>query len=334
MMEFVERILSLYERLVAFFHSDMSALTVPYIFEVLAVIAIILLIFRRWKLAIPFAIAAIFVNIASETFPMHFSHFFQQEKENGDLRIMTFNIHSNDSCFDSCYQDIADVIIKSGSDIVLLNEALESRENSNRFDSLLMSHFLYSTKDSFSSKSNVFYSMVPVTSFQILQTTELNYFPFAKFSINGQEISFLGCHLNSNNYLEDKTRLEVDSIRTRAEAKEYKGAVQVGYSKRRLEVDSICRFLPKNCDLQNLVILGDMNDICGSYTLRTLESLGLKDAWWNKGFGIGCTRDVRFLHFRLDHILVGNNFEIKDVKVPDTGELSDHEPVVVTLRQK
>lgn len=104
-----------------------------------------------------------------------------------------------------------------------------------------------------------------------------------------------------------------------------------GYEHRREEADSLYNYALNNLDTERLVILGDMNDICGSYTLRKIESIGLKDAWWRKGFGIGCTRDVRFLHFRLDHILVGKMFKVKNVYIPETGTLSDHRPLVVTI---
>ena len=82
-----------------------------------------------------------------------------------------------------------------------------------------------------------------------------------------------------------------------------------------------------------VIIVGDLNDWCGSDCLETLMGDDLKDAWWEGGNGFGWTYFGWNLRLRLDHILYSDELELVDVKVVDTDQ-SDHKPLMVRFRLK
>lgn len=104
----------------------------------------------------------------------------------------------------------------------------------------------------------------------------------------------------------------------------YAGEERSDYAKAiRHKMDSCCQAgIP-------VIVCGDMNDVSGSKTLRTLQEGELmKDAWWESGCGFGFTyRGHRFMRFRLDHVLYSSHIESKSIKVVEQ-QFSDHNPIV------
>ena len=84
------------------------------------------------------------------------------------------------------------------------------------------------------------------------------------------------------------------------------------------------------CDVSQtkkpIIVLGDMNDVGGSKTIRLIKSSGLKDAWWEGGFGYGATIH-KPLPYRIDHIFYSNELKLNRVKVVSSEGLSDHDAV-------
>lgn len=140
-------------------------------------------------------------------------------------------------------------------------------------------------------------------------------------SVDGKVVKAVNCHLHSNNFTS-----EVESGEHKFLQK-----LKEGYDERAKEVDDIVDSL-KSCTNAPLIVCGDMNDVSGSYTIRTLrDSLKLKDAWWQGGTGFGFTyHGYGVMRFRLDHILYNKYLELQSVSVPHVG-YSDHWPVVADL---
>lgn len=85
------------------------------------------------------------------------------------------------------------------------------------------------------------------------------------------------------------------------------------------------------------IVMGDMNDVAGSPCMRVLEDAGLKEAWWEGGFGYGATIH-RPLPYRIDHVMYGvprskfqevsGGFKLKGIRKVDAKGLSDHDALV------
>ena len=302
-------------------------LALPLLILILLLTAVVFVCFKRWKWAVGVLVVAFIVNWYGEVYALH--PFGACSSESGErMTVMTFNIHVPGEDFDKRTAGIAELISEENPDVVFLCEIFTPYKHyDEQLDSILKQTFPYSTYEGQTQWGNAFYSKHPIDSVQVLSITIGECLPLASISFNGKSMSLLGCHLSSNNYLDAKTKLEVDDISTRGEAKQYFVTLEKGYRSRRLDMDSLALQLTA-VDKSHLIALGDMNDIGGSYTIRAFEAMGLKDAWWKGGFGLGGTRKVFGFPFRIDHIMYGSGFELKDVKAVESEGLSDHDAVI------
>lgn len=302
-------------------------LALPLLILILLLLAVVLACFKRWKWAVGVLVVAFIVNWYGEVFALH--PLGGCSSETGErLKVMTFNVHGPGEDFDKRIAGIAELIREENPDVVFLCEIFTPYKHyDEQLDSILKRTFPYSTYEGQTQWGNAFYSKHSIESVQVLSITIGKCLPLASISFNGKSMSLLGCHLSSNNYVDAKTKLEVDDISTHGEAKQYFATLEKGYRSRRQDVDSLALQLA-DVDMSRLIALGDMNDIGGSYTIRAFETMGLKDAWWKGGFGLGGTRKVFGFPFRIDHIMYGSGFELKDVKAVESAGLSDHDAVM------
>lgn len=307
-------------------------LLLPLIIAGLVFIAVCAFILGYRKSALCMIIVAVILNLYGESFPMNLYRIIMHSRnlEKG-LTISTFNINSPSEDFDKKYEKIASQVVSTKSDIILLNECQSMSETvTNAFDSLMCKSYLYSTFDGTVYQDNVVYSKYPIDSIELIQVGHGKCFPIVSINFEGYIVKLVCCHMNSNNYVDPQTRLSPEEIRTKEDARQYWRTLNRGNQMRREEVDSICHSIR---DASKLFILGDMNDVCGSFTLRKLESMELKNAWWRGGLGLGGTRSVLFYPFRIDHILYGSDFKLLEVSLTDHG-LSDHKQLTARFKIK
>ncbi|HTB99924.1 MAG TPA: endonuclease/exonuclease/phosphatase family protein [Ferruginibacter sp.] len=96
-----------------------------------------------------------------------------------------------------------------------------------------------------------------------------------------------------------------------------------GFIIRGKQVDLICQHAAK-CPYP-YVFMGDFNDTPSSYAFNQMAS-GMRDAFREKGNGIGNTFNGGFASFQLDYILVSKQFHVFDYQIIHK-EISDHYPV-------
>ena len=119
-------------------------------------------------------------------------------------------------------------------------------------------------------------------------------------------VTIVGCHLSSSR------KDIIGGIRNRA-----------------LEADSIYNALT---DEKNpIIVMGDLNDISGSYTISCIKDVGLSDAWLEGGLGYGTTFHDGLLRLRLDHILYDKSrLKLNKIKVLES-DLSDHNALIANF---
>lgn len=98
-------------------------------------------------------------------------------------------------------------------------------------------------------------------------------------------------------------------------------SIELGYAVRELETDTIYKCL--QAEKHPTIMMGDMNDIGGSYTVRRIKRTGMTDTWWKGGFGYRCTFHKHVFRFRLDYIFYDDCMRQCDITVHDA-DLSDH----------
>jgi endonuclease/exonuclease/phosphatase family metal-dependent hydrolase len=81
-----------------------------------------------------------------------------------------------------------------------------------------------------------------------------------------------------------------------------------------------------------VIVGGDFNDVPSSYTYQRILTPRLRDAWVEKGFGMGTTFTGPLPGLRIDFLLVDTSLTIRKVERFDTG-YSDHRPLWAELGQ-
>lgn len=109
-----------------------------------------------------------------------------------------------------------------------------------------------------------------------------------KSSVTANSDTFVlyGCHFASNNYTADRQYIMPDSIKNRDDLKAYIRDVGLACNQRVREVQVLVDDMSHD---ENVLVMGDFNDVGCSDAVCTLEKAGLKDAWWEGGIGYGAT---------------------------------------------
>ena len=289
----------------------MYCLTLPLIVIVLWFVGTITLCFRKLKMASLLIAACLLLNWYSETIALR--PFFGQG--DGQIKVMTFNVNSPGTDFEKKKSEIIAQIESEDPDFLYLPELGTA---GNDVLERLKEIYPYTNAPLHLRDDGVepFYSKWPIDT--IIGLSD----PHAYHSIyrilvskETETLAIYCCHLSSN--LLDFSPNKWD-------------ALQKGYEERAKEADILHDALAR--EPYPAIVMGDMNDISGSYTLRRIEAAGLADAWWKGGFGYGTTYHDHGLRLRLDHILYDEDrLTLTDVKVIDT-DASDHNALVDGFR--
>lgn len=245
------------------------------------------------------------LNFATESIPISFS---SSASAISDISVLCYNVRCSGDDYQENQIGMANKIISELPDVVFLCEF--NRSVSKGLDSIMTQRGGY--KSYYRSGANcIFYSKFDIDSIVGIDTGTSK----GKKALNNSvhvvtpkgRVTIVGCHLSSSR----KDFWE-------------------GRKKRAREADSIFDFCMN--EERPLIVMGDMNDISGSYPINRLKKAGLKDAWWEGGCGYGATFHAGLLRLRIDHILYDNDrLELIDVKVLES-DLSDHNALMARFR--
>ena len=289
----------------------MYCLTLPLIVIVLWFVGAITLCFRKWKIASLLIAACLLLNWYSETIALR--PFLGQG--DGQIKVMTFNVNSPGTDFEKKKSEIIAQIEAEDPDFLYLPELGTA---GNDVHERLKEIYPYTNATVHLRDDGVepFYSKWPIDTIIDLSNPHA-YHSIYRIQVSKETdtIAIYCCHLSSN--LLDFSPNKLDALKK-------------GYEERAKEADILYDALTH--EKYPAIVMGDMNDISGSYTLRKIESAELADAWWKGGFGYGTTYHDHGLRLRLDHILYDEDrLTLTDVTVIDT-DASDHNALVGGFR--
>lgn len=268
---------------------------------------------RKWKWFVLILILLYFGNCITETIPLNLD---LTPKNDSKLTVLCYNVHGSDPNYKENQVGIADLILEESPDVAFLCEY--SLSKSKILDSLLMCNAYYQRY--YKSGTNcVFYSKYPIDSIVGVYTNSKRSLTNKVNLIKDKDtITIVGCHLSSSrkDFLQGvKCRaVEVDSIYNFIrQEKQAKGEISVN---------------PPSVENHPIIVMGDLNDVSGSYTINRIKDAGLSDAWWEGGCGYGTTFHDGWLHLRIDHILFqSSKLRLNTIKVIES-DLSDHNALV------
>ena len=295
----------------------MLPLAVPWFLLSILIFSIISFLRKKWKIGIFLLIFCFIINCYTECLPIRV--FANSEKINGRcIKVMCFNINGATSDSNDRVPEIINIITHNTPDLIFIAEFPSDEQY---LDSVLRVDYPYSSRGY--GHSHYFYSKYPLGKQDKLKEGE-NGVGVYKCTMEIDSISYVlyGCHFTSNNYTKDRQYHTPDSIVTHKDLLKYLADIRRAYKARSRESDFLVGDFKDNNNIT--IVLGDFNDVGGSYTIRNIESVGYKDAWWEGGCGYGATIHSP-VPYRIDHILYSGGVKLKSIKVIDSNGISDHD---------
>ncbi len=275
-------------------------LVLPFL-VLLLILTCIIAINKKWVWTVLILSLFVATNYVTKTIPVNL--IITGEENNNDLKVLSYNVCCLDSLYPKNEIKIAQQILAEDPDVIYLCEFALFRNRS--LDSLLVknAYLKYYKRGT----NCVFYSKYEIDSIKSIITKNLkrrySLNAMVHVDVNGKRLTIIGCHLSSSHH-----------------------GLTEGYERRQKEADALYEIIEEESG--PVIVLGDMNDISGSYTIRRIQETGLSDAWWEGGLGYGSTFHNKWLRLRLDHILYKDSkLDLQYVKVIDS-DLSDHNALV------
>lgn len=280
---------------------------------VLIINVIICMFKRRFGLAALFALLVILDNSYFKLFAINIIGI--DDGSERTIRVMTYNVNGwgNWQTGWKDKQDMLEWIRSQNVDVLSIQEFMTWEAPD--FEDSLCKYYPYSNNEEIRSS---YVEPLTFSKYPIIRSERISeHINSVDIVMEDDTINVISCYMPSNNISKAKT------------VADYYHLIDNGYSERKMQVD----LLSTKVKSRNTIILGDLNDVYGSYSLRTLEKLGFKDAWWYGGNGLGLTYSKYPECFRLDHILYSEGFEVQNVSVPHV-VFSDHYPVIADFTIK
>lgn len=231
------------------------------------------------------------------------------------FRVLTWNICSPKIKNGKEQEAFARLIIAQNADFIQLNEF--TLDSCLVIDSLLSKYYPYRNDAGAKVKAGeVFYSKTQLA--ESGWDKKVYNCVYSKLLFEKDSLFIIGCHLPGNNH---EGQIKIDDVDSLRRVKTFWGYYSNARKKRKEKV----KFL-KNKIIDNtlpMIVMGDMNDFNVSAPMDSLKDAGMKNAWWEGGFGYGATYHKGWLRLRIDHIFYNGKLRLGDVKVVNT-DLSDH----------
>lgn len=156
--------------------------------------------------------------------------------------------------------------------------------------------------------------------------------------VEGHEVTVVNCHLQSIGLTDDDKELyrELTDKELRNPSRSELSKVKNGIGTKLLAAFRIraqqARYIKEFLATRkgNVILVGDFNDVPGSYAYRTIKSDGLKDAYSECAFGPTVTYNDNRFYFRIDQMLYRGDLEAVRIKRGDLRS-SDHYPLFATF---
>lgn len=298
----------------------MIVLLVPWILTILIFICFLFAVRKCYKCSVILVIIILLCNGYWHVFALHPFCGVDRVKPGNVLRVLSWNISCTDSTATEEIDKLIAEIIEQDADVVFLTEFY-----SNVFleiDSSMIIHYPYKGSVENSRSGCEFYSRVPIDSCYMLESEYNGSVLRYDFKLDGSRILLFCLHLQSTNLVNNEC-FYPDSIQDKGSALRYIQNYKIAAEIRGSQASQII----KDIDDVPIIVMGDMNDVCGSPCMKVLADSGLKDAWWECGLGYGATIHSP-IPYRIDHVMYGRELKLKGIRKVISKGLSDHESLV------
>ncbi|WP_447640833.1 MULTISPECIES: endonuclease/exonuclease/phosphatase family protein [Chitinophagaceae] len=273
---------------------------------------------------------------------------FNVEKKANNLRIVSWNVGNlngtskRKDALQHSRTEIANTILSMNPDIICLQEFNHSNTQGKQADNIgLFTEqypYYYFSKDVNKRKGFYQAGSIIFSKFPIVDSARFEYpqgikesFLYADVKIQNDTIRVFNAHLQSFR-LGDSDYSNIEKITTDEnvsveDSKSTLNKMKLAFTRRGIQADFI-REKTADCPYKSM-ICGDFNDVPGSYVYFTIRQKR-KDAFLEKGLGIGRSFISLAPTLRIDYILPDQHFKVNQFEMIDEG-LSDHIMLVTDL---
>lgn len=285
--------------------------------------------------------------------PFRFSATFNKQKAGSGLRVMTWNVeHFNileHKTHPEKKQQMLDLINEYSPDVACFQEMVGSDSNAsaiNYIPEFLQKlnfsnyHYSYNSKLNFDGKHHfgiITFSKLPIVKQQTVKFYPYDYNSIFQYTdvLNGSDtVRVFNIHLQSLKFSADNLKyIDDPEIKDESDLKKSKSVVSKlkhGFLKRKTQADRIKAEIDKSP--YPVIVCGDFNDLPNSYSYNTIGS-GMKNAFAEKGSGIGRTFSGISPTLRIDNIFAADKYDILQYTRINK-KLSDHFPVIADVELK
>ncbi|MCJ8211405.1 endonuclease/exonuclease/phosphatase family protein [Mucilaginibacter sp. RS28] len=327
---------------VAFF-----GLAYPPLLVVNLIFVLVWLLQKSWFALISLVCVLSGWDILNKSIGFHAARTYRQKETREAIRVMTYNVHSfkkyGDNNDSYTKHDILDIINLHQPDILGIQEFYTRYKGEfamvDSIKNMLNASYYFDAmtyQNQRDAMGLAIFSKYPIINHGYIQLTPIksdNQCVFIDVKRKDQIFRYYCIHLQSVGFgPEDyesldsvqKGKTDVHSIRRMA------AKLKNAFKKRADQID-ILREKVKDCPYP-YVIAGDFNDTPSSYSVNRLAK-GMKNAFREKGSGLGRTYNGDFPNYQIDYILATPQFNVADYRVIEK-KLSDHYPVYSDLLLK
>lgn len=278
------------------------------------------------------------------------SHSFEIKKADNTLRVMSWNVEHFKIAEHKTHPEkklqMIGLINNYNPDVACFQEMVASDKNPAAINNLEgfmkelnMPYYYYSYNSKLDFDKDHRFGIIILSKFPLVNKMTVSYnpndynsiFQYADIVKGADTFRVYNAHLQSlrfsNNdlqYLEDP---EIDNEKSFKESKSVLSKLKNGFLKRKEQSDHLRKEIMQSP--YPAIVCGDFNDVPNSYAYKTIGK-GLKNAFAEKGAGIGRTYSHMSPTLRIDNIFTDQRFLIEQY-VRVNRKISDHYPVIADL---
>jgi len=287
----------------------------------------------------------------SNIIPFRFSSSFAKEKQAGDIRVMTWNVAQFNVLDDKKHPEVKNemfnIINDYQPDIACFQEMVaedSTIKNHGHMEQFLKKlnypdyFYSYNEKDDFWGYAH--FGIIIFSRYPIINKKTISYYPYnynsifqyidivkgddtiRVFNIHLQSLRFSRANLK---YIDEPT---IEEEKTLKESKSILGKFKRGFLKREEQAGRIRAELDKSP--YPVILTGDFNDLPNSYAYHTIAGT-MKNAFVEKGAGLGRTFSSISPVLRIDNIFVDSRFDVRQF-LRINKKLSDHFPIFADVQ--
>lgn len=278
------------------------------------------------------------------------SHSFEIKKADNTLRVMSWNVEHFKIAEYKKHPEkklqMIGLINNYNPDVACFQEMVASDKNPAAINNLegfmkelKMPYYYYSYNSKLDFDKDHRFGIIILSKFPLVNKMTVSYnpndynsiFQYADVVKGADTFRVYNAHLQSlrfsNNdlqYIEDP---EIDNEKNFRESKSVLSKLKNGFLKRKEQSDHLRKEITQSP--YPVIVCGDFNDVPNSYAYKTIGK-GLKNAFAEKGAGIGRTYSHMSPTLRIDNIFTDQRFLIEQY-VRVNRKISDHYPVIADL---